>query len=175
MMGLPTEARALHVKWPSLSAVDRKAGFYGLSRAEQAKMFEYRPELREAVEAERKPKKPQNAPVKPKRQAYGRFEVLNNFVDEWASEFSPAVRAVWLHLFRHTHGKTQLCDITCRQIAQKANMSKTTVSKALGTLEKKGLLIYLFRSVMNSGKPSVVRLVPRSRPVPLSGQDSTTQ
>jgi DNA-binding transcriptional ArsR family regulator len=119
--------------------------------------------------------KPQNSSVKPKRHSYGRFEVLNNFVDEWASEFSPAVRAVWLHLFRHTNGKTQICDITCRQIAQKSKLSKTTVSKALGELEKKGLLIYIFRSVMNSGKPSLVRLEPRSRPVPLSGQDSTTQ
>lgn len=167
------DARALMVKIHSFSADDRVRQIAGLSPEERVKYDELS-SARKSLSRPSATQKPRNAPEKAKRQGYGRFEVLNNFVDEWASELSPAVRAVWLHLFRHTNGKTQLCDMTCRQIAQKANMSKTTVSKALGELEKKGLLTYLFRSVWNSGKPSTVRLVPRSRPVPLSGQHSTT-
>lgn len=160
MMGLPTEARALHVKWPSLSAVDRKAGFYGLSRSEQAKMFEYRPELRDVVEAERKPQKPQNAPVKPKRQGYGRWEMFNKFVDLTINELTPAQRVVWLTMFRRADGKENTLESSVRVLASQTGLTDKTVQQAIASLVKQGWLMYIFKSP-SKGTPSRFRMLLR--------------
>ena len=160
MMGLPTEARALHVKWPSLSAVDRKAGFYGLSETEQAKMFEYRPALREAVEAERKPQKPQNAPVKPKRQGYGRWEMFNKFVDLTINELTPAQRVVWLTMFRRADGKENTLESSVRVLASQTGLTDKTVQQAIASLVKQGWLMYIFKSP-SKGTPSRFRMLLR--------------
>ena len=155
MMGLPTEARALHVKWPSLSAVDRKAGFYGLSRSEQAKMFEYRPDLREAVEAERKP---QNAPVKPKRQGYGRWEMFNKFIDLTLTELTPAQRVVWMTMFRRADGKDNTLESSVRVLSSQTGLTDKTVQKAVATLVEQGWLMYIFKSP-SKGTPSRFRML----------------
>tara|TARA_B100001741_G_C16318531_1_gene489336 strand:- start:24 stop:512 length:489 start_codon:yes stop_codon:yes gene_type:complete len=123
--------------------------------------------------------KPQNGPVKPKRQGYGRFEVLNNFVDEWFTQFSPAECKVWMYLYRRTDGKTGECHVTLREIAKATGVANSTASAAIKRLEKAGLLFYIWRSPFMSKatrgnrKPSQIRLVPKQQSAPIDDKKRT--
>lgn len=125
------------------------------------------------------PQKAQNGPVKPKRQSYGRFEVLNNFVDEWFTQFSPAVCKVWMYLYRRTDGKTGECHVTLREIAKSTGVANSTASAAIKRLEKAGLLFYIWRSPFMSKatsgnrKPSQIRLVPKKQSAPIHVEKRT--
>ena len=169
------KARDLRVKWDSLDAAQRVRQMAGLPREEREE-FE---RIRNAANAKATPQKPQNGSVKPKRQGYGRFEVLNNFVDEWFTEFSPAVCKVWMYLFRRTDGKTGVCHVTSREISKATGLATSTASAAIKSLEKAGLLFYIWRSpFMSKGtrgnaKPSQIRLVPKKQSVPIDVQKRT--
>ena len=123
--------------------------------------------------------KPQNGSVKPKRQGYGRFEVLNNFVDEWFTQFSPAVCKVWMYLYRRTDGKTEECRVTLREIARATGVANSTASAAIKSLEKAGLLFYIWRSpfvskaTSGNRKPSQIRLVPKKQSAPIDVEKRT--
>jgi hypothetical protein len=110
--------------------------------------------------------KPQNGPVKPKRQGYGRFEVLNNFVDEWAHEFSSPQRSVWLWIFRHSRsedGQSSICKGSSRTIAVEMKVSRRTVQSAIDKMLANKLLRIVFQSTAK-GVPSKYELMVSNRP-----------
>ena len=110
--------------------------------------------------------KPQTGPVKPKRQGYGRFEVLNNFVDEWAHEFSSPQRSVWLWIFRHSRsedGKGSICKGSSRTIAVEMKVSRRTVQSAIDKMLASKLLRVVFQSTAK-GVPSKYELLVSKRP-----------
>ncbi len=157
-MELPKEAAKLHVKWTSLSKNDRRKCFYGLSPAEQEKMLAYRPELVEAVEAEKKAQKPQMASVKPKRQGYGRWEMFNKFVDLTPTELTPAQRVVWMTMFRRADGKDNTLESSVRVLANQTGLTDKTVQQAIAKLVETGWLRYIFKSP-SKGTPSRFRML----------------
>lgn len=109
--------------------------------------------------------KPQNGSVKPKRQSYGRFEVLNNFVDEWAHEFSSPQRSVWLWIFRHSRiadGKSSICKGSSRTIAIEMRVSRRTVQSAIDKMLSNKLLRIVFQSTAK-GVPSKYELLVSKR------------
>jgi hypothetical protein len=110
--------------------------------------------------------KPQNGPVKPKRQGYGRFEVLNNFVDEWAHEFSSPQRSVWLWIFRHSRsvdgGRAYICKGSSRTIAIEMKVSRRTVQTAIDKMLASKLLRVVFQSTAK-GVPSKYELMVSKR------------
>ena len=169
------KARDLRVVWDSLDAAQRVRQMAGLPPAEREE-FE---RIRAAANAKATPQKPRNASVKPKRQSYGRFEVLNNFVDEWFTQFSPADCKVWMYLYRRTDGKTGECHVTLREIAKATGVANSTASAAIKRLEKAGLLFYIWRSPFMSKatrgnrKPSQIRLVPKKRSAPIDVEKRT--
>ena len=168
-------ARNLWVKREQYSGPDLVRQMAGLPQAERDEFQR----LRDAVNTNATPQKPQIASVKPKRQSYGRFEVLNNFVDEWLPQFSPADCKVWMYLYRRTDGKTGECHVTLREIAKATGVANSTASAAIKRLEKAGLLFYIWRSPFMSKatrgnrKPSQIRLVPKKRSAPIDVEKRT--
>lgn len=166
-------ARNLWVKREQYSGTDLVRQMAGLPQAEREEFQR----LRDGSNTP--PQKPQIASVKPKRQSYGRFEVLNNFVDEWSIQFSPADCKVWLYLYRRTDGKTGECHVTLREIAKSTGVANSTASAAIKRLEKAGLLFYIWRSPFMSKatrgprKPSQIRLVPKKRSAPIDDKKRT--
>lgn len=151
------KARDLRVKWDSLDAAQRVRQMAGLPRAEREE-FE---RIRNAANAKATPQKPRNGPVKPKRQSYGRFEVLNNFVDEWAHEFSSPQRSVWLWIFRHSRsedGKSSICKGSSRTIAVEMRVSRRTVQSAIDKMLANKLIRIVFQSTAK-GVPSKYELL----------------
>ena len=151
------KARDLRVKWDSLDAAQRVRQMAGLPREEREE-FE---RIRNAANAKATPQKPRNGPVKPKRQSYGRFEVLNNFVDEWSHEFSSPQRSVWLWIFRHSRsedGKSSICKGSSRTIAVEMRVSRRTVQSAIDKMLANKLIRIVFQSTAK-GVPSKYELL----------------
>jgi hypothetical protein len=155
-------ARDLWVKREQYSPTDLVRQMAGLPQAEREKFQK----LRDAANAKAAPKKPQNGPVKPKRQGYGRFEVLNNFVDEWAHEFSSPQRSVWLWIFRHSRsvdgGRAYICKGSSRTIAIEMKVSRRTVQTAIDKMLASKLLRVVFQSTAK-GVPSKYELMVSKR------------
>jgi len=154
-------ARDLWVKREQYSATDLVRQMAGLPHSER-KEFE---RLRGAANTKDTPQKPRNASVKPKRQSYGRFEVLNNFVDEWAYEFSSPQRSVWLWIFRNSRsedGKSSICKGSSRTIAIEMRVSRRTVQSAIDKMLANKLLRIVFQSTAK-GVPSKYELLVSKR------------
>ena len=102
------------------------------------------------------------AKSKKKRDATGRFGVLNTFVDRTLRELDGTAAIVWLILYRDT--KDDLACASQSDIATRAGFSPRTVRRALGRLKKLGLLTVVRRG--GAGRlPSLYRLaaVPHGR------------
>ena len=173
------KANDVRLKWDYLSPSDKVKQVAGLPPDERAAWYAMREQYAEKENAKNQSQKPRNASVKPKRQNYGRFEVLNNFVDEWFTQFSPADCKVWMYLYRRTDGKTGECHVTLREIAKSTGVANSTASAAIKRLEKAGLLFYIWRSPFMSKatrgnrKPSQIRLVPKKQSAPIDDKKRT--
>jgi len=100
------------------------------------------------------PPQPKNAEAKAgkgdkRKAAAGRFGVLNAFVDCSMADLSRAEIAVWLVLYRDTrNGSTRESQ---ENIARRAGTDRKTVSRAVQSLEKRGLLKVSYRGGFNRG------------------------
>ncbi len=106
------------------------------------------------------PQKAQNAPVKPKRQGYGRWEMFNRFVDLTINELTPSQRVVWLTMFRRADGKENTLESSVRVLASQTGLTDKTVQQAIASLVKQGWLMYIFKSP-SKGTPSRFRMLLR--------------
>lgn len=150
-------ARDLWVKRDQYSATDLVRQIAGLPAEEREKWEQ----MGNSSKKDATPQKPQNASVKPKRQSYGRFEVLNNFVDEWSHEFSSPQRSVWLWIFRHSRsedGKSSICKGSSRTIAVEMRVSRRTVQSAIDKMLSNKLIRIVFQSTAK-GVPSKYELL----------------
>jgi hypothetical protein len=145
------------VKRDQYSATDLVRQIAGLPAEEREKWEQ----MGNSSKKDATPQKPQNASVKPKRQSYGRFEVLNNFVDEWSHEFSSPQRSVWLWIFRHSRsedGKSSICKGSSRTIAVEMRVSRRTVQSAIDKMLSNKLIRIVFQSTAK-GVPSKYELL----------------
>jgi predicted DNA-binding transcriptional regulator len=88
-------------------------------------------------------------PGKAKGKAGERFAVLNRFVDFTLADLSRAEIAVWLILYRDTREGTARTAIS--DIARRAGCDRRTVFRAVGNLEKCGLLKIVHRGGFGRG------------------------
>lgn len=79
----------------------------------------------------------------------GRFAVLNAFVDCELAQCSRAEIAAWLVLYRDTRNGTARIAQSC--IAKRAGVDPRTVGRALGALQRRGLVRVLRRGGPNAG------------------------
>jgi predicted DNA-binding transcriptional regulator len=86
-----------------------------------------------------------------------RFKVVNTFVDFTLRTLRRNEIAVWLILWRDTRDGISRTSQT--DIARRAGITKRTVIRVVGRLERKGLLRIVRRGGMNSG-PSTYRVQP---------------
>jgi biotin operon repressor len=99
---------------------------------------------------------------KPARRKTGnRFAVLNAFVDAGMVGLSRVELATWLVLYRDTKDGTACTSED--NIAARAGCSKRAVTKAVGRLRRRGLLVQVFRGGINRG-PSRYRVLPIPKP-----------
>src|SRR5262249_58998603 len=86
---------------------------------------------------------------KPKRKARERFAVLNAFVDFTLSKLSRAEIAVWMILYRDTRDGTARTGIA--DIARRAGCNRSTVFRAVRSLERAGFLKVVYRGGLGKG------------------------
>jgi predicted DNA-binding transcriptional regulator len=86
-----------------------------------------------------------------------RFKTLNAFVDVSMRDLRRNEIAVWLILWRDTRDGISRTSQT--DIARRAGITKRTVIRVVGRLERKGLLRIIRRGGINSG-PSTYRVQP---------------
>ena len=99
---------------------------------------------------------------KPARRKTGdRFAVLNAFVDAGMKGLSRVELATWLVLYRDTRDGTACT--SQRSIAQRLGCSVRAVTKAIGKLRRRGLLVQVFRGGQDRG-PSIYRVWPTPTP-----------
>lgn len=112
----------------------------------------------------RPPREPQSAPpgASKRRQAAGRFRVLNAFVDATLADLCRGDIAVWLVLFRDTRDGT--ARTSQADIARRAGLSDRGVRCALRRLERRGLLRCVYRGGLNRGA-SRYRVVGSAEPI----------
>lgn len=113
-------------------------------------------EKRYLEEKERqKPKQPQkqDKPKKARKSNYGRWEMLNNFMDTGPLEFTKTQCVVWMRLFRLADGKTNKLLTSVRDIARQTNTAESTVQIAITKLIKTGWLVRPYPS-NKKGVPS---------------------
>ena len=90
-----------------------------------------------------------------------RFALLNAFCDFTASKLSRSELLVWFTLYRDTRDGTARTGQA--DIARRAGLGERTVRWALGRLERRGLLIVVYRGGLSRG-PSSYRLQPLEKP-----------
>jgi DNA-binding MarR family transcriptional regulator len=78
-----------------------------------------------------------------------RFMVLNSFVDDAASELGRSELLVWLVLYRDT--RDGAVTTSQSEIAKRAGICDRTVRRALGHLQRRGLLQVIRRGGPNKG------------------------
>ena len=88
-------------------------------------------------------------PTKRKRTAGDRFAVLNGFVDFSMRDLTRAELATWFVLYRDTRGGT--ASVSVRAIAERVGGDPRTVSRALRSLRRRGLVAVVFRGGLNRG------------------------
>ena len=100
--------------------------------------------------------------AKKKKNAAGRFHVLNGFVDFTMWDLSRAEITVWFVLFRDTKSDG-IARTGQGDIARRIGASKRTVGRARRQLEKRGLVDIVRRGRLGGG-PSAYRVrgVPRA-------------
>ena len=122
------------------------------------------PPLETEAERQRKVTKAKDRP-RPKRKpkkAGNRFAVLNAFVDFTICGLGRSDIAVWLVLYRDT--KDGIARTGQTDIARRAGVSRVTVSRAVGRLERRGLLVVVYRGGLNRGVSAYrVRQLERDR------------
>ena len=148
---MPT-ASALWVKKSQYTAEEFERQYNGLSEKEKL-AYQARLPKRAAP-----PQKPQNGPVQPKRQGYGRWEMFNKFIDLAPTELTPAQRVVWMTMFRRADGKDNTLESSIRVLASQTGLTDKTVQRALVKLVKTGWLMYVFKSP-SKGTPSRFRML----------------
>lgn len=92
----------------------------------------------------------------PKRSASARFATVNRFVDVQIRDLTRAEMAVWLVLYRDTK-KDGTVRTGQTDIAKRAGISRVSVSRAITTLTKRGLLTVIRQGGIDSG-PSIYRI-----------------
>ncbi len=95
------------------------------------------------------------------RKAGDRFAVLNTFVDTGMVGLSRVELATWFVLYRDTRD-----GIACTSednIAGRIGCTKRAVTKAVGRLRRRGLLVQLFKGGIDRG-PSRYRVLPIPQP-----------
>ena len=114
------------------------------------------------------PMNPRPAPAnnspkdKPKKRATGdRFATINSFVDCSLAELTRAEALTWFVLWRDTKGgivRTSMMDV-----ARRIGTTRRAVVAAVAKLEKRGLLIVVYRGGMERGI-NVYRVHPLMKP-----------
>ena len=94
---------------------------------------------------------------KARTKHYGRWELLNNWVDYGQHYFSTPTGRVWLTIFRLADGHKNTLEFAVRYLAYKAGVSPRVVQKAVTELTEAGVLICIFKSP-KKGIPSKYRL-----------------
>ena len=84
-----------------------------------------------------------------RRNAAGRFAMLNDFVDFTLADLSQSETKVWLILYRDA--RNDVARTSQADIAGRAGMSDRTVRRALKHLESRGLLKAVHRGGLNRG------------------------
>ena len=99
---------------------------------------------------------------KPKKRATGeRFSTINAFVDCSLAELTRAEALTWFVLWRDTKGgivRTSMMDV-----ARRIGTTRRAVVAAVAKLEKRGLLIVVYRGGMERGI-NVYRIHPLMKP-----------
>lgn len=95
------------------------------------------------------------------RKTADRFAVLNAFVDAGMVGLSKVEALTWLVLYRDTRDGTACT--SAEDIARRIGCSKRAVSKAVGRLRCRGLLVQVFKGGINRG-PSRYRVIPILKP-----------
>jgi DNA-binding transcriptional MocR family regulator len=88
--------------------------------------------------------------------------VLNAFLDCTAGRLSRAEVLAWLILYRDTRNGT--ARTSHGDIARRAGIGRRNVVRAIGRLERRGLLGVVYRGGLNRG-PSAYRVYPLEPPV----------
>lgn len=105
-----------------------------------------------------------NEPAKGKparRKTADRFATLNAFVDAGMVRLSRVELATWFVLYRDTRDGTACTSED--SIAGRIGCSKRAVTKAVGRLRRRGLLVQVFKGGINRG-PSRYRVLPIPKP-----------
>lgn len=97
---------------------------------------------------------------RPQKRHGGRFEVLNQFVDESAKSLSTTDQAVWLVLYRETKSNGT-ASVSHQQIADKTGVSRRTAIRSVAELVKAGLAEVVNRGSSEGNTPSTYRVYGR--------------
>src|SRR5690606_21475140 len=85
-----------------------------------------------------------NGKAPKRKEASGRFQTLNTFVDESARLVSTTAQTVWMVLWRDTH-TDGIANVSHSRIADRLGISRRTVIRAINELEKQGLVTVVKR------------------------------
>ena len=88
---------------------------------------------------------------------YGRWELLNNWVDYGQHYFSTTAGRVWLTIFRLADGNSNVLEFSVRTLANKAGVTNKATQQAVTAFVKAGILVRIFKS-RKQGIPSKYRL-----------------
>ena len=122
------------------------------------------PPMLTAAERARKATGKHGEKPKGRRDTKDRFAVLNAFVDCTAAGLSRAEVLSWLILYRDTRNGT--ARTSHGDIARRAGIGRRNVVRAVGRLERRGLLKVVYRGGMNRG-PSAYRVCPLESTAPV--------
>lgn len=107
------------------------------------------------TERQRTPEKPhvdnqrkESTPSTPKRSGQ-RFKILNDFVDLTMQLLKPSQTKVWLCLYRDS--RDGIATAAQTYIAERCGLKRPTVSKTIGELEARGLVVIIHRGGLNRG------------------------
>jgi predicted transcriptional regulator len=101
-----------------------------------------------------KPPQPTSTTSKPKGD---RWRTLNQFSDSIEPHLSLAERAVWQKMFRRA--RDGQCQTTARKLAAAMRINKATVSRALATLTRAGL-VWVIWHARDKGRDSCYGIHP---------------
>jgi len=83
------------------------------------------------------------------RRTWGRFEVLNSFVDAGMAGLNRGELAAWPVLYRDTRSGT--ARTSAGDIARRAGLSRRAVVDALASLRRRRLVTLVYRGGLNRG------------------------
>jgi len=98
--------------------------------------------------------------TKAKSDKVGRFQVLNQFVDESAKEFNTTAVAVWLVLWRETK-PDGLAKVSFNQIGERLGISRRSVMRSVSLLVEAKLVKVVSRGTATGHMPSTYRVFGR--------------